>query len=247
MKITKVSFHFFPGLMEDVLKNKDRIIAALDPYLADFKVSNLPETAPANIPRIIASSKSGMFNVTIANSMIQIEGAAKALAAADDDIILNTVMELVDKIGSYFEDYIDAPFNFCGYTLTAKLKRDEIGKNAVDFMTEKINGFETEMLVDNSMIRTAYIQKDYYINLTVKNEKDLSVKAKNQYSKPVSVEYKEDFLVVEIDVNDKYGFINNPEYNSEIENALQLIQDVNNFYNDRAIDFIQDGSVDYFC
>ena len=248
MKITRISFHFFTGLMDDIKNNKDEIINGLNGVLANFRIANnIPSEAPANLPRILAQSISGMFNVTMTNQSVQIEGVPKAMEDAADDIIMNSMMELVNKIGTFFEDYIDRPFNFCGYTVATKLKRDEIGQNAVDFVTNKLAGFDTQMMIDNSMIRTAYIQKEYYINLTIRNEKDLRVVAPNQYTKPKSVEYKEDFLIVEIYVNDKYGFINDPDYNSEIENALQLVQDVNDFYTNKTMDFIKNGSIDYFC
>jgi hypothetical protein len=164
----------------------------------------------------------------------------------NDEVLLPEMTDIVDKIGTAMEDYSDAPFTFCGYSIQIKVSTEEIKENPTDFVADRIQGFNSDLLVDNAMIRKCFIQGDYYINLTMRNDKQMKVQAPKQGAKPTKIEVTDEFVIFEIDVNDKYAFLNKPEYECEIEQAIGIAQDVSDFYRNKSLNFVQTGEFDYF-
>lgn len=244
MKIVNAIYRINTVDMRDINENIEEIIGKIGKYITDIKRTNADSKAPLNIPRIICSDLNKMFNIVITDQSIEIQ-AVKA-EEANDEVILDKMIEIVDKIGTVFEDYSDAPFNFCGFSVQAKANAEEVKANPTDFVSDRIEGFGSNLLVDNAMIRKCFIQGDYYINLTMRNDKQMKVTAPKKNEKPTKIEITDEFVIFEIDVNDKYAFLNKPEYNCEIEQAIGIAQDVAEFYRNKALDFIQTGEFDYF-
>lgn len=244
MKIINAVFHINTADMRDLSENIQEVLEKVNKYLTNIKKTNVPANAPANLPRLIANDLNNLFNIVMTNNSIEI----KTIKPEDcnDEVIFEQMMTIVDKLGTAFEDYSDQPFRFCGYSVTAKLTTTEVNDNPTDFVAGRINGMDSELIVDNAMIRKCFIQGDYYINLTLRNDKQMKVTAPSQNAKPKSIEITDEFIIAEIDVNDKYAYLNKPEYECEIENALVLCEDMGNFYRDKFLQLVQTGSFDYF-
>ena len=244
MKIVNGIYRINTVDMRDVKENVKEIYEKIGSAITDIKLTNAPADAPLNIPRMICSDIKKLFNIVITNQSIEIQliDAEKA----NDEVILDEFINIVDKVGSCFEDYSDAPFNFCGFSLQIKATTEEIGENPTDFVSDRIQGMNSDLLVDNAMVRKCFIQGDYYINLTMRNDKQMKVTAPKRGAKPTNVEVTNEFLICEVDVNDKYAFLNKPDYNCEIEQAIMISEDVANFYRNKLLTFLQTGEFDYF-
>lgn len=244
MKIYNAVYRINTVDMRDLLENKNEVGLAISNYLTDIKTANIPANAPANLPRIVGQTKDKMINVVMTNNSV--EFSAINAEEANDQVIFNTIMESVDKIGSFFENYSEAPFNFCGFSISTKFSHEDISENAIDYLNSKISNIDSDLILDNAMIRKCFIQGNYFINITIRNEKQIKVSAPKQNAKPTSFEIADEFIVVELDVNDKHGFLQNPSYFSEIEQALVLSEDVCNFYNNKFLNFVKTGNFDFF-
>lgn len=245
MKINTIVFNIFTGAMKDTLANRTTIERDLKNSLTGFKYTNVPADAPKNLPRLLATSQDGFFNVLITNRNIQFEYVSKNQNSVED--IFNSLKSVVNEVGTYFEDYIDRAFNYSGLTIKAAISRDEINKHPITFIDEMFGGVDTNMPTDSLSIRNCYTQNEYYINYGLSNGKELKVYAKDEDSKPTKIENGEETIILDLDVNDRYGFMYNTEYHPGIEEALKIIEDVENFYNNKALDVVLTGNFDYFC
>ncbi len=244
MKIINAVYRINTADMRDVKENAKEIYEKIGMIMTDIKLTNAPADAPLNIPRMIFSSKDKLFNVVVTNQSVEIQ--VVNAEQANDAVILEEMINIVDKVGSCFEDYSDSPFTFCGFSIQVKATTEEIKENPTDFVSDRIEGMGSNLLVDNAMVRKCFIQGDYYINMTMRNDKQMKVSAPKRGAKPTSIEVTDEYLICEVDVNDKYAFLNKPEYNCEIEQAIMIAQDVSNFYNDKLLSFLQTGEFDYF-
>ena len=244
MKIINAVYRINTVDMRDTKENIKELYEKFGTYITDIKLTNAPADAPLNIPRIICNDKNKLFNIVITNQSIEIQ-ALKA-ENANDEVLLTEMINVVDKIGTAFEDYSDAPFNFCGFSIQVKATTEEIQENPTDFVSDRIQGMNSDLLVDNAMVRKCFIQGDYYINITMRNDKQMKVTAPKQGAKPSKLEVTDEFILCEVDVNDKYAFLHKPEYNCEIEQAIGIAEDVSNFYRDKLLNFVQTGEFDYF-
>ena len=244
MKIVNAVYRINTIDMRDVNENVEEVIGKIGKYITDIRKTNADSKAPLNIPRLICNDTSKYFNIVITDQSIEIQ--AMNAEKIDDEIILDKMVELVDHLGSFFEDYSDAPFNFCGFSVQAKVLTEEIKENPTDYVSDRIQGFGSNLLVDNAMVRKCFIQGDYYINLTMRNDKQMRVSAPKQGAKPTKIEVTDEFMIFEVDVNDKYSFLNKPEYECEIEQTIGIAQDVSDFYRNKSLNFVQTGEFDYF-
>ncbi len=244
MKIVNAVYRINTADMRDINENIDEVIGKIGKYITEIRRTNADSKAPLNIPRIICNDTAKLFNIVITNQSIEIQ--ALNAEKANDEVILDKMIEVVDNIGSFFEDYSDAPFNFCGFSIQAKVSTEEVKENPTDYVADRIQGFNSDLLIDNAMIRKCFIQGDYYINLTMRNDKQMRVSAPKQGAKPSKIEVTDEFIIFEVDVNDKYAFLNKPEYECEIEQAIGIAQDVAEFYRAKALSFVQTGEFDYF-
>ena len=244
MKIVNAVYRINTADMRDVNENIDEVIGKIGKYITEIRRTNADSKAPLNIPRIICNDTAKLFNIVITDQSIEIQ--ALNAEKANDEVILDKFVEVVDNIGSFFEDYSDAPFNFCGFSIQAKVTTEEIKENPTDYVSDRIQGFSSNLLVDNAMVRKCFIQGDYYINVTMRNDKQMRVNAPKRGAKPTSIEVTDEYLICEVDVNDKYAFLNKPEYNCEIEQAIMIAEDVSSFYSTKLLDFLQTGEFDYF-
>ena len=244
MKIVNAVYRINTADMRDLKENINEVMGKISKYITDGKLTNAPKEAPLNIPRIIANDNKKLFNIVMTNQSIEIQ--AINAQNINDEVLLPEMTDIVDKIGTAFEDYSDAPFTFCGYSIQVKVSTEEIKENPTDFVADRIEGFASDLLVDNAMVRKCFIQGDYYINLTMRNDKQMKVTAPKQGAKPTKLEVTDEFIIFEVDVNDKYAFLNKPEYECEIEQAIGISEDVANFYRDKLLSFVQTGQFDYF-
>lgn len=244
MKIVNAVYRINTVEMRDVNENIEEVINKIGKYITEIKRTNADSKAPLNIPRIICQDTSKMFNIVITDQSVEIQ-AIKA-EEANDEVILDKMVDIVDKIGSFFEDYSDAPFNFCGFSVQTKCTTEDISHNPTDYVSDRIEGFSSNLIIDNAMIRKCFVQGNYYINLTMRNDKQMKVQAPKQNAKPTAVEIVDEYLIFEVDVNDKFAFLNDKEYHCEIEQAITIAQDVAEFYRKKALNFVQTGEFDYF-
>lgn len=238
MKIRKLSFNFITGPMDDLTLNKEEIINGLSKDLMDFKYTNLPSEAPRHLPRIVGLSKSGLFQVTMTNQNVLIESIDKVLKENPDFVVLSLLGELVEEVGTFFENYIDRPYNYCGITVVTEANNLELDGEPLEMVKKAVSVADAKQNIDNINYTVAYIEDNYYINLGFITERQISVMGEPD-KKPKSVKYGDNRLVMQIDVNDKYGFINNPDYFSEVESAIKLVSDMTNFYNNKALEVIK--------
>ena len=178
MKIINAVYRINTVDMRDTKENIKELYEKFGTYITDIKLTNAPADAPLNIPRIICNDKNKLFNIVITNQSIEIQ-ALKA-ENANDEVLLTEMINVVDKIGTAFEDYSDAPFNFCGFSIQVKATTEEIQENPTDFVSDRIQGMNSDLLVDNAMVRKCFIQGDYYINITMRNDKQMKVTAPKQ-------------------------------------------------------------------
>lgn len=244
MKIVNAVYRINTIDMRDVNENIEEVVSKIGKYITEIRKTNADSKAPLNIPRLICNDKDKLFNIVITDQSVEIQ--AINAENINDEVLLDKMVEVVDNIGSFFEDYSDSPFNFCGFSVQTKVTTEEIKENPTDYVSDRIQGFGSNLLVDNAMVRKCFIQGDYYINLTMRNDKQMRVSAPKQGAKPTKIEVTDEFMIFEIDVNDKYSFLNKPEYECEIEQAIGIAQDVSEFYRNKALSFVQTGEFDYF-
>ncbi len=246
MKLIKCTYRIITGVMPDILKDKNEIINNLSNVLTNFKSLDQTMKLPLETPKIFAKSIDNFFVCTISNTYIQIDVPQNILNENDTDLIFDKLTNLIDKVGSFFENYIDRPFNYCGYTLKSQISESEINYKPLDLILNKQIKQNTNFELANSSIQNSFMIDNYYLNLALKAEKELKIKAKDQYTKPISSELNKEILTLEIDINDKNGFLNNINYTSQIEECLLLIQNTNNFYKNHALNYIIYNKLDYF-
>lgn len=245
MKISNLVFNIFTGVMEDTLSNRGSIEADLKKVLVGFRYTNVPAEAPANLPRLLATSQDGLFNILITNRNIQFEYVNNEDRTNEE--IFNSLKNLVNIVGSYFENYIDREFNYSGLTIKSVISRDEVKKHPVNFLKETFGSVDTELPIDTISYKICFTQNEYYINYNVSNGKELKVFAPNEDTKPTKIESGEESIIFDLDVNDRYGYMYNESYKPEIEETLKLIEDVEKFYNERAMEVVLTNKFDYFC
>lgn len=245
MKIISISYNFFTKQLLGLTKDIDIISDAVkEHFVTPLKSTNIGDDKPPEIPRIIGDPKYG-FRLIISKQSMQIV-CEQVPSSLSDSVILETLSKIVHDVGSFLENYIDQPFNFTGITMRILLGENEIGMNPLLFLIKKMPITNTKNVIENLTFRAAFIENPYYINYTMRNDKQIQVQAPNRFEKPTSILTGQESLIVEFDVNDKYAFLHDKTYYPEIENADLLMKSVKAFYNDKMLDFIKTGNTDHF-
>lgn len=245
MKIVGLQFNFFTKRMDGIAKDIELFNGASKEFFkTPLRATGFDDTKPVDLPRIIGEPKMGFaYTCSMQNLQIMYNNIPNEI---DDSFILDTLSNIVSKLGSFLENYIDAPFNFTGLTLHIAVSEAELGVNPLMYMIKKVPMFDTKTVIDNMNCKVAFIEPPYFVNYSVRSEHRMRINAPDKFSKPISVEQGEDVLLVDFDVNDKYSFFNDHSYKPCIEDAERLVDNVIRFYNEEMLEFIKEGKVDHF-
>lgn len=245
MKIVGLQFNIFTKRMDSIKEDVSLFNAVAKEFFKEpLRITNLDASKPADLPRIIGEPKMGFtLTCSLHNMQIAYNNISPDIA---DSFVLDTLSNIVSKMGSFLENYIDGPYNYSGLTLHIAISEAELGINPLLFMIKKMPFLETKSVIDNMNCKVAFIEPPYYVNYGIHNEHRMRVSAPDQFSKPTSINKGDDILIVDFDVNDKYSFFNDNSYHPEVEDAERLVDNVIRFYNEEMLEFIRNGKVDHF-
>lgn len=245
MKIVGLQFNFFTKRMDNLIEDAKLFNDVSKEFFKDpVRVTGFDSKKPVDLPRLIGEPKMGFtFTCSMQNLQVMYNNIPREI---DDSFVLDTLSNIVAKMGAFLENYIDGPYNFTGLTLHIAITEAELGTSPLLYMVKKMPGIDTKTAIDNMTCKVAFIEPPYYINFGVHNEHRMRVSAPDKFSKPTSIEKGEDLLIVDFDVNDKYSFFNDPSYKPEVEDAQVLVDNVIRFYNEEMMKFVQTGKVDHF-
>ena len=245
MKIVGLQFNFYTKRM-DTLKEDVALFeeASKTFFKSPLRLTGFDSSKPVDLPRIIGEPKMGfMYTCSMQNLQIMYNNIP---AEIDDSFVLDTLSNIVEKMGSFLENYIDQPYNFVGFTLHIEVKENELGDNPLLHMIKKMPMYDTKTAIDNMTSKVAFIEPPYFVNFSMHNEHKMRISAPDKFSKPTSIEVGDDLLIVDFDVNDKYSFFNDPAYKPCVEDATRLVDNVIRFYNEEMLTFIREGKINHF-
>lgn len=245
MKIVGLQFNFFTQRMDTLKEDVDLFNEVSKNFFkVPIRYTGIDASKPIDLPRLIGEPKMGfMFTCSMQNMQIVYNNIPFEI---DDSFVLDTLSNIVEKMGAFLENYLGSPFNFTGLTLHISISEAELGVNPLLFMVQKMPYFDTKAPIDNLNAKVAFIEPPYFINVGMHNEHRIRVNAPDKFSKPTSIEKGQDVLLVDFDVNDKYGFFNESSYRPHASDASRLVDNVIRFYNEEMLSFIKNGKVNHF-
>ena len=245
MKITGLQFNFFTKRMDNLQADAALFSEAGQAFFkSPVRVTGIDSSKPVDLPRLIGEPKMGFaYTCSMQNLQIMFNNIPNEI---DDSFVLDNLSSIVSKMGAFLENYIDGPYNFVGLTLHIAIREAELGISPLMYMIKKMPSFDTNNVIDNMTSKVAFIEPPYFINYGIHNEHRMRISAPDKFSKPTSIEKGEDILFVDLDVNDKYSFFNDPSYMPMVEDAEKLVDNVIRFYNEEMLKFVREGKIDHF-
>lgn len=175
----------------------------------------LPPGLPDEIPVIVAKSKGNHSDLNV--SPIVTTLSTKYNDGYENDINL-CLSNLTSKFNPIFNiisnvlKKVDKKFLFCGLTFAVELCVLESNCSTLNLIFDKLTKFEIDPGLDlkNELadfnFKIALSKEDYYININIGRAQNDS----------------QNRIIAIIDVNNKYAFLKNSNYDMTIENIIRL-------------------------
>ena len=148
MKITRIQATFRVKKMLELQKNVHEFENALGRFFkTPFRVTNVNDSQPDELPRFIGEPKEGF--ALRSNAVELVVEWNNIPSGFDDAVVLDKLSDIVSVAGSFLENYIDSEYNYFGLQVNMRLEASEIGMEPSIYMIKKAGGTKTGDVIDH--------------------------------------------------------------------------------------------------
>ncbi len=227
-----VVFPTHPNIRKKVFNLEDTL---KDFFVTPFNLIQIPEDAPFDIPRIVASSKNGHTQMTISLNNLQIQTNFDENYSSNWEQCCEYINKRVNSLFPFMEEHILMEgFLYSGFSAT--LIFEDI-KNPSEHIFEHFFKFKTEnKLSDIGCKLTFLIEDTFYVNISLNNFKLMN-------SGTNKINFDKEVLGVVVDVNDRYKYNKSPDYRSDKTTSLKIIEIVSNIIKNKIEATVRNGEI----
>jgi hypothetical protein len=203
-----------------------------------FNLIPLPNEAPAEIPRITATSHHGFSNLAISLNSAQFVTNFSDDYSRDWSKCIDYIYTHVGHIYSILKPKFNGKPSYCGLTVNFVHKvedGDAISLILKNFIKSNSSHPPYDLLVKQTYV----IEDEYYVNIQIHNQR----LDKNQ-SIPIGhlseFEHR-DLIGISLDINDRYGFNYTPSYYSGDEKIASVFRLTNKIVSEKLEKFVTEG------
>lgn len=248
MKIKNGSFNIvFPHVhcMRENLFNLERVFSN---FMVPFNLMPIPNEAPPEIPRILASSKNGHSQLMISGNNVQVTTNFDSRFWYDIDACFkymenmrNKILESLAHLG--LEQQGHPSFYYSGLTMNVEYSQEDGILDPVEFIANKFLKSSIPATKRDLAFRTTItIEDTYFVNIEVSNNRILEgmpVLPGSLYgTKEVS-----HTLAVTVDINDRLAFNTKAAYISSKETATNIFNLSYKYISEALPTLIKDGDI----
>jgi hypothetical protein len=209
-------------------------------FVKPFNLIPIPNEAPPEFPRMTATSNHGYTNLNISINSTQIITNYDSNFSNDwakcESYILDRANRIYDLLSPFFANRI----LFCG--LTTDLLIEVSNKNAVDKIKGSLFRLESDKPYDLLGKVTFVKDEKYYLNYLIQNQRfpnPIGI-----VGIPLKMLETDNFIELNIDVNDRYAFNYGNNYASSKEVFGEIIGITRKIVNEKIDKIINEGRFD---
>ena len=233
----------YPRIMEYRKKfaNSEEI---LQQYFLPATILPIPESVQDEVPRIIVQTKNGhsMLNIGLSVSSFITDYTGEFLFDWDKckAYLAQRCSDIYKIINCMTDNNI-----FVGMITNVEI--DDLDETGLEILKNSLFGKETKKmdnLYDLSYKLTYVYKKQYYINITLQNSRELSVQQYGNGRTCITGERKHTVLA-SIDINDRYAVANNVDYQSGKEAFDEILRITSNIIDNKLENLVRKGEFVY--
>lgn len=223
MYIDTMSFVLFFPKIEKIRQKSTELEESLKKYfLSPFTLLPIPEDVPPEIPRIIAESPNGHSRFTMSLINLQLDINFDDMYNEEIGLCFDYLEDRVELINDVIKECCNNIFLFAGVSARVILNNDI--PNTMEFLSEKFVGIKSRIEPYNINNKVAYVLEDaYYLNFNIANMRVYEDNHPATRIKPKLTQVSNQ-VSVEIDINDKYGYNHNQEYQCTEDSINYIIK-----------------------
>ena len=201
---------------------------------------NLPDDAPAEIPRFFAHSNFGHSNIIVNNQSIQISTVYDDEYGSDSKRVYEYIFDRLTIILKAIE-ILQAKMTYSGLTINTEEDIDD----PVAFISSEFLKIKSKSVAFDNSINLVYVVNDsYFVNINLGNlnvYKNIPNNLNDKFDNAELIGHK---LGIVIDINDKYLYSQNQKYFTTEESARNIIEYSKKIIETTVPKMLQKGEVD---
>lgn len=194
-------------------------------FTVPFSLLPIPDDAPDEIPRISARSHLGHSVLNISQNTTQFATNYDDNFQGDWSKCSDYIKRRVEELYTGLNSFLNGDFLFSG--LTTNLVLDHLEGNPIDIIKRHLVNLQSEAAPFDLEYKVTFtIEERYYINITFKNLRmfeGLAPAGSIGIPPLTMLKEKAHMLGVTLDINDRYGFNFTPNYRTNSDQVLRII------------------------
>lgn len=227
---------------------------ALENHFVDFQkpftLVPVPPDAPLDIPRIIAVTNHH-------HSQLVFTGTSVQLTTNFDSNFNSDISKCIEYVRGKSNSIISAlkiigaevggtpKFYFSGLSVSLLYDQGDGIEDPIRYLSQTFLKCESRLPIDESQLRLAFVaENNYYVNIMLQNHR-IFENGPDERGSFATAGNKNDFLLVVLDINDRYAFNHTPGYLSSESAAQKVIELAEVFSASHIQQFIKGGELLY--
>ncbi len=210
-------------------------------YFNEATVLPVPDDAPTEIPRIIIKTLHDHAQLNISPEATTFEVFYDEGFERDWTKCSQYIEARMESVFAFLNLLTDNNYEYIG--VVSYILFDEIEKDGTAILAERLLKSEKIKHIYDINIRYTFTEKEnIFVNITLQNARLY----KSDISTDIAGELNKDNLLAEsigaiVDINDRYGFNDDVNYQSSAKNLTVLLQNMDNVINNKLTDLIKKG------
>jgi hypothetical protein len=240
MKILSTQFNVFYPSIQGIRRNFFDIEEKLkDHFQTPFNLIPVPDEAPVEIPRIVATSKHGFSQLSIglnnAGLTTQYNENFSSNWSACRDYLEGKIENYLSVLG----EICDGNLLYSGLVIQLELPFEN---DPVEVLTDRFLKIETNQeLFDVETKLTFVLDNTFYVNITLSNYRNYEGVGIPDLPVPAYMNLNGRGIRVLIDINDKYGFNFQRGYLSSKEKQIHLFGLATKVLEEKLVEIMEKG------
>lgn len=196
-------------------------------FVKPFSLIPIPDDAPAELPRIQATSNVGNSLLSISLNSAQLNIEYNNIEYNNNDF-LEDIRKCMYKVFDAISNSTNNKYLFSGLTLNIVV--DDLNTNPVDVLLNNFGQSNNNIKPFDITNKVAYVYNDqYYINIECSNFRKYRSPSSISINPFANAEEVAHLMLVTLDINDRYAFNYKDGYLSssdEVENIINLTSSI---------------------
>ena len=232
-----VTYKKIEGIKKAYYNNEEM----LREYFNEATVLPIPDDAPLEIPRIIIKTlhEHGQLNISPIIATFEIhydEGFERDWVSCE-----KYIEERMSKVFEFLNILTNNSYEYIG--LVSNILYDDVKSNGAKFIADRLLNSDKISDIYDVNIRYTFVERDnIFVNILLQNARMFKTGLDiTKAGALCQANQTAESIGAVIDINDRYGFNNTPEYKSNSINLNNLLHCMSNIINNKLKRLINDG------